>query len=135
MPINFSNGALAAGVGVLDEVMEYWDEQEARTEAFKTARDISRVFLVLGSLGIQAFAPRYERFAEPIGLASIPLLVKSISKPVRDAIGGGTTTATSRVYRPSARAVPAAQINPALRSSSGAPVRSQVPEFQHNRLV
>lgn len=130
MPINIGRSLISAGVGVVDEVATYWDEQEGRTESFKNAVDISRLLIAGAGYAMQVFMPRMAVMGETLALSATPLLVKSISKPVRSAIGGGTTAAAFPRARARAIAAPMAPRLPA-----GSPVRAQLPEFETVRLT
>jgi hypothetical protein len=88
MAINTGKLITAAGVGVVDEVLEYWDAHStpARTESFRTATDIGRLLMVGVGLGAQIFMPRYAALGETLATAATPLLVKSIAKPVKKSL-------------------------------------------------
>jgi len=100
MRVDLTRVGVAVLAGAVDEVLEAWDEREGRIGPFRTATDIGR--LVLCGLGylMQIFDIR-PRLGESLAIAETPLLVKSIAKPVKAAIGapaGGVRVArTSRV--------------------------------------
>lgn len=106
MAIDMVKAGVSAGVGVVDEVLEWWDEKSGRTESFRTATDIGRLAIAGLGYAIQIFWPRQSRLGEAMALSATPLLVKSIAKPVREAMGA--TAGASRTYVPRRRApVPA----------------------------
>jgi len=109
-----------AGVGVVDEVMEWWDEKAGRTEPFRNAKDITRLALVGVGTGIEIFWPKFSRWGSIMSDGAIPLLVKSIAKPVRSAI---TSASAGKTYVPRKRA-PAP---PALPAGVEVPVVSEEP--------
>lgn len=102
--VDLMKSGISVGVGVVDEVMESWDEKEARTEPFRKATDIVRLIGALAGYSIQIFMPRQTKLGEALALSSTPLLVKSVSKPIRAAIGGETT---ERVFLPRKKKQPA----------------------------
>lgn len=124
MPVDLMKSAVAGGVGVLDEFMVSWDEKEGRTESFKNATDISRLLVAGLGYGLQVFYPRQARIGEALALSGTTLLVKSISKPLRSALGGGTAAYVPRV------SVPAYQpaVQPRMQSPQGI-TREYQPEF------
>jgi hypothetical protein len=98
--VDLMKSGISVGVGVVDEVMESWDEKEGRTEPFRKATDIVRLLGALGGYALQIFMPRQARIGEALALSATPLLVKSVAKPIRAAIGGGTE---ERVFLPRKR--------------------------------
>ena len=98
--VDLMKSGISVGVGVVDEVAEAWDEKEGRTEPFRTATDIWRLLGALGGYALQIFMPKQARIGEALALSATPLLVKSVAKPIRAAIGGG---ATERVFMPRKR--------------------------------
>ena len=83
MAIDLGKSAVSIGVGTLDEVMEWWDEEQARAGSFRTATDISRLVVVGLGYGAQVFMPRYAKLGETVALSATPLLVKTISRAIR----------------------------------------------------
>jgi len=106
--IDWGKALAAAGVGALDEVMISWDEKEGRTEDFKTATDIVRLLGTGLGYGLQAFT-RQARYGEALALSMTPLFVKSVAGPIRDAIGGGSSSTADRVFMPRKRTPVAAR--------------------------
>lgn len=98
--VDLMKSGISVGVGVADEVLESWDEKEGRTEPFRKATDIGRLLGALGGYAIQIFMPKQDRIGEALALSTTPLLVKSVAKPIRAAIGGGTE---ERVFLPRKR--------------------------------
>ena len=98
--VDLIKSGISVGVGVVDEVMESWDEKEGRTEPFRKATDIVRLLGALGGYALQIFMPRQARIGEALALSATPLLVKSVAKPIRAAIGGGPE---ERVFLPRKR--------------------------------
>ena len=130
MAVDVMKSGLAVGVGVLDEVMESWDEKEGRVEPFRNATDISRILIAGLGYGLQMFMPRYARLGEGLALAGTPLLVKSIAAPLREAIGGGGASRfvpRGNAFRP-ARA-------PMSGSPSGVGFNPGKPEFSDAKLL
>ena len=126
MAIDIGRSLTSAAVGLADEVMEWWDENEGRTESFKTAKDIGRLVIAGVGYGLQVFMPRQARLGETLALSATPLLVKSIAKPVRASFKKGA--ATEAAYTPRRRA------NAPVPAPAGTPVnasvhRSYAPEF------
>ena len=108
--IDFMKTGVAVGVGVLDEALEWWDERQGRTDSFRTAKDIGRLAGAGLGYAIQIFWPRQARLGEALALSTTPLLVKSIAKPLREAM---TTTASQRTFVPRRRA-PAPAASPSM---------------------
>jgi len=108
MRVDLTRVGVAVLAGAVDEVLEAWDEREGRIEPFRTATDIGR--LVLCGLGylMQIFDIR-PRLGESLAIAETPLLVKSIAKPVKAAIGapGGVRVARTSKVRESVVVSPA----------------------------
>lgn len=101
MAINVQRSLIAAGVGVVDEALEYWDEQPGgTTEAFKSKKDLGRLVLAGLGYGLQAFMPAQAQLGETIALAATPLLVKSIAKPLRAQLKIGVSTMAFRARSP-----------------------------------
>ena len=88
MPINMTKSLTSVGVGVVDEVLEYWDARAAvpRTESFRTWKDIGRLVMAGTGYALQAFMPRYSDLGETLAISATPLLVKSIAKPLKTAM-------------------------------------------------
>lgn len=86
MGIAMDRTLTSVGVGVLDEVLEWWDEKAGRTESFKTYKDIGRLVVAGIGYGLQVFMPKQARLGETLALSATPLLVKSIAKPIRSAM-------------------------------------------------
>lgn len=87
MAINMQKSLIAAGVGVVDEVLEYWDEQPGGSQLpFQSKKDLGRLVLAGLGYGLQAFMPAQAQLGETIALAATPLLVKSIAKPLKAAL-------------------------------------------------
>lgn len=88
MAINMQKSLISVGVGVVDEVLEYWDEQPGGSkEPFQSKKDLGRLVLAGIGYGLQAFMPAQAQLGEAIALSATPLLVKSIAKPLRTALG------------------------------------------------
>lgn len=108
MAINVGNSLWSAGVGVLDEGLEWWDEREGRNDSFRTAKDIGRLAGAFIGYGMQVFMPRRARFGEVLALSETPLLVKSLSKAtVRR--GAMATAGGARSFVPRRTATPASR--------------------------
>lgn len=133
--INIGRSLMSAGVGVVDEVATYWDEQENRTESFKNATDISRLLIAGAGYAMQVFMPKMAVMGETLALSATPLLVKSIAKPVRSAIGGGTAAAAFPRARARARVRDTAVQRLLGDGGAGRQVRSVLPEFESVRLT
>ena len=99
MAVDLLKAGVAVGVGALDEVMNSWDEKQGRTKSFRTATDLSRLAVAGAGYAIMAFYPRQSRIGEVLALSGTTLLTKSVAKPLRSAIGGGTVTTSSYVPR------------------------------------
>ena len=78
--IDYSRAAIAVGVGLGDELITDWDENvtPARTESFRTAKDLWRLGASMVGYGLQVFQPRYAKFGDTLATAATPLLVKSV---------------------------------------------------------
>ena len=118
MPIDIGRSLTSVGVGLADVVMEWWDENEGRTESFKTAKDIGRVVIAGLGYGLQVFMPRQAKLGETLALSATPLLVLSIAKPVRESFKKGA--ATEAAYAPRRRA------HAPVPAPAGAPVNAPV---------
>jgi len=118
--IDFRKTGVSVGVGVVDEVLEWWDEKSGRTETFRTAKDIGR--LVEAGLGyaIQIFWPKQARIGEALALSATPLLVKSIAKPIRAML----PTSAQRTFVPRRRA----PIPTSMPAGGGEPVITKTGE-------
>lgn len=130
MAIDVTQSGVSAGVGILDEIMEWWDEKAERTESFRTATDISRLMVAGLGYGLQAFMPRQARLGETLALSATPLLVKSVASPLRSMLAEAAPRSSQvfvprrRVATPLAPAAPAAEVE-----------RSYVPGFNDARIL
>lgn len=129
MPIDVVRSLTSAGVGVLDEGLEWWDDKAGRTESFRTARDLGRLAIAGLGYGLQVFMPRQARLGETLALSATPLLTKSIARPVRSAVA---SRAGEQAFRPRRRAPTPAGNPPAPPPPpAGRPVgRSYYPEAE-----
>lgn len=127
MPIDVVRSLTSAGVGVLDEGMEWWDEKAGRTEPFRTARDLGRLAITGLGYGLQVFMPRQARLGETLALSGTPLLVKSVAKPVRSAMA---SRAGEQAFRPRRRAGTPAGNPPPPSSLPAGPVNLYAPEYE-----
>ena len=114
MRIDAGKVAVSAGVGIADEALAYLDEKWAKTEPFRTATDVGRLVITGLGFAMQAFDMR-PRLGETVALAAMPLLVKSIAKPVRAAIGEQVSPV--RRYVPTRRASTPLPSGPASKST------------------
>lgn len=98
--IHFGKTGISAGVGIGDLAFEYWDEKSGRTEPFRNATDIAR--LIEAGLGyvVQVFWPRQGAWGEALALSATPLLIRSVYKPIKEAM----TTTAQKAYVPRKRA-------------------------------
>jgi len=95
MRIDIMDAVIGVGAGSLDEVMERQDEQNGRTEPFKTWADWSRVGLAaLGYLG-QAFN-FFPRYAQPLAQSEITLVTKSAAKAILSNTGISSHVSSAR---------------------------------------
>lgn len=78
--LNVTRIAVAAGVGVVDELLERNDVKNGRTGAFKTWSDYGRIVMPVAGAALQMFMPKYAGIGETVLIASTSLLVKSIAK-------------------------------------------------------
>ncbi len=85
--INLMNLGIAAGVGAVDEALEYFDAsaEVPRTGHFKTYRDYARIAMPVVGVALQMWKPRGKLgdLGEAVSMASTPLLTKSIIKMAR----------------------------------------------------
>ena len=87
MRIQLMNVVIGVGAGAVDEVMEWQDDQNGRTEPFKKWTDWTRVGLcALGYLG-QAFN-FFPVIATPLAQSEVTLTTKSVAGIIR---GAGVT--------------------------------------------
>ena len=87
--VDFGKLLQSAGVGVVDEALQYADSHAAvpRTESFKTWQDWGRLAIFgLGLIG-PTFMPRYKDLADTLVIASTPLVVKTLAVPLKSAMG------------------------------------------------
>lgn len=90
------------GAGVVDEVLEWQDEENDRTESFRNWTDWGRVGLcALGYMG-QAFN-FFPALAAPLAQSEVTLVTKSVSNAIRTRAGATSqvTRARSTAPRPS----------------------------------
>ena len=90
--------AVAVGVGVVDEVLEAADEKGARTNPFQKWADYGRLIGAGGGYLMQIFDFNPKLGAD-LAQSCTPLLVKSISAPIRSAIKESAGSAGSVVRR------------------------------------
>ena len=94
--INLTRGAVALGVGVVDELLDKMDrDNKANPEPFQNMTDWARAGLAVGSSlaymnGIQT------NLAEPIMYASAPLLAKSTTRLVQEILSKPATAPAIR---------------------------------------
>ncbi len=127
MAIDVTGLAIGGVVGAADIAMRKWDVSAARSGNFKTAEDISRIAYVAVGVGAQMMAPRYNRYAVPMAIAGMPLLVGTLYRVFMDTPATAPAAARSRTgYVPPRRAAPA---NP-----SSYPAAPMAPQYTHVRL-
>ena len=114
--VEFGKVLEGAGVGVVDEILQYADAHAAvpRTESFKTWQDWGRIGLFAVGLIGPSFMPRYGKFLDTLAIASSPLAVKTLAVPLKDALGiarraGAPTWVPTRVPQPARPARPASR--------------------------
>ncbi len=92
--VNMKNVVVGVGAGAVDELLEWQDEKNGRTEPFKKWTDWGRVLLTaFGYLGtIFDLAPDYTM---PLAQSETTLLTKSVGQAIR--AKGGATSAARRV--------------------------------------
>ena len=101
MKIKLEKVGAAVGIGVVDEVAEYFDNKQGWTGSFRNSTDIVRLVGSLAGLGMTAF-DFYPTVGEAIYPSFLTLLTKSIAKPVKSAMGisGVGKKARGRVLTP-----------------------------------
>ena len=114
--LNVTRIAIAAGVGVVDELLERQDVKAVRTGA-KGWSFMYRVAAVAGGFGLQMFMPKYGGIGETVALSATPLMVKSIASLAMPVAG-----------RPMTRSFP--RMSPVARG-----IGARAPEFDKVRMV
>ena len=114
MAINVQRHLIAGGVGVIDEVLDYWGEKDSQ-EAFRNKKDLGRLGLVALGLGLQAFMPAYANIGETLSLAATPLLVKSVAKPLRAQLKKAPVSFVARTPVAGMPVPPVPQTQPGVR--------------------
>jgi hypothetical protein len=122
LKFNFQSIVTAVVVGAADEALERMDAKvPERTAAMKGYKDYFRIGATVLGLGAGIIMPKYHAIGDALATASIPLLVKSLSKVV---MAEGTA---SRAYgRAQSRSVTGAL---------GRSVSSRSPEFDAVRML
>lgn len=94
MKIVFTNVLVGAGVGGVDELLIWQDENGGRTENFRTWKDWGRIGMtVLGYLGMMTNT--FAKIAEPVAQSATPLMTKTIIRSIRGAVGEEVTETAS----------------------------------------
>ena len=138
MPISLMKSGIAVGVGVLDEVAEYMDDNvkaadgttpAPRTKSFKNAKDIYRLGAAAIGYGMMMIMPKHDKLGETIAISATPLLAKSIARAVRVSQKWGyipTVTGYAGDFVPRRTA----QYSPVRRNAS-----ARQPEFEGIRII
>lgn len=98
MAIKWSKVGVSAGVGLVDEGLDYWTSKNpaAAAKPFQNPTDLGRLVVALGGLGLAQFT-RYQDMGEAIGLPGVAFLTKSVVSAVKTMTS--RTTAGSFVAR------------------------------------
>ena len=84
MAIDYVRSAESAGVGVLDELMEGWDQTKGRDpNKFTNAKNLYRIVVTAAGYALQAFMPKQAKLGETLALSGTPLLAKTVVHFVR----------------------------------------------------
>ena len=93
MAIDGKKNVVAIGVGALDIGAGYLDEW-GWSPGFATSQEAFRLVAALAAFGTQGMAPKYAgNWAEPVGLAVLPLVMHSIKDRLKT-MGGSTKPKT-----------------------------------------
>lgn len=84
MAIKLVRMGVSAGVGVADIITEYVDEKKAYGKSFQNVTDWGRVLYTVGGYAANSMRFVGDDISEPIVLAGIPLLEKSIKGAVHE---------------------------------------------------
>lgn len=130
--VNFVKSGISVLAGVGDEFMESWDEKSARTGSFKTATDLTRLAGAIAGYAIQVVWPKHGKIGEALALSYTPLLVKSIAKPLRSAVGGTSSVSTFVPRQREPRAMPSGMARVGGSFSADERARNVAPMFETN---
>jgi len=75
---------ISAGVGVLDLGTEYLDEKQGYTKSFQNVTDWARVAYTVGGYAANSMKLVDDDISEPMVLAGLPLLEKSVYGAVKE---------------------------------------------------
>jgi len=102
--IDWTRDLTAVGIGALDEVLNAEDEKSGRVDFFTRATDWGRMIGAGLGLAMQGGMLGNARMGDTLALTCLPLATKSLSGPIRDAIGGRQESASrARDYVPRRR--------------------------------
>lgn len=128
--MNFMKLGIAAAVGGVDEMLEYFDStaETLRTGHFKTWRDYGRIAMPVAGVALQMWKPRGRMgdLGETIAMASTPLLTKSIIKMARSSAYAGQYSGPRMARMGS---------GPARRVSGPTGVLMHQSEFKNTRVL